>query len=85
MSEGVTYQFLYNPGAKKALSEKELSVTALQSSPIGDNGVKTQTFLFARMQYVEFSLWLRGLRTQLVSIRMLVQSLALLSGLRIWH
>ena len=33
----------------------------------------------------EFLLWLSGLRTQLVSIRMQVQSLASLSGLRIWH
>ena len=33
----------------------------------------------------EFPLWLRGLRTQLVSTRMRVWSLALLNGLRIWH
>ena len=32
----------------------------------------------------EFWLWLSGLRTCLVSLRMQVQSLALLSGLRIW-
>ena len=31
----------------------------------------------------EFPLWLSGLRTQLMSMRMWVQSLALLSGLRI--
>ena len=31
-----------------------------------------------------FLLWLRGLRTQLVSMRMQVRSLALLSELRIW-
>ena len=30
-------------------------------------------------------LWLRGLRTHLVSMRMWVQSLALFGGLRIWH
>ena len=30
-------------------------------------------------------MWLSGLRTRLVSIRTLVQSLAFLSGLRIWH
>mgnify|MGYP007098915468 CR=1 FL=1 len=33
----------------------------------------------------EFPLWLSGLRTRLVSMRMRVQSLALLSVLRIWH
>ena len=33
----------------------------------------------------EFLLWLSGLRIRLVSLRMWVQSLALLSGLRIWH
>ena len=33
----------------------------------------------------EFPLWLSGLRTQLVSMRMQVPSLASLSGLRIWH
>ena len=32
----------------------------------------------------EFPLWLSGLRTQLVSMRMQVQSLALFNGLRIW-
>ena len=31
----------------------------------------------------EFPLWLRGLQTQLISMRMWVQSLALLRGLRI--
>ena len=30
-------------------------------------------------------MWLSGLRTQLVSTRMWIQSLVLLSGLRIWH
>ena len=30
-------------------------------------------------------MWLIGLRTRLVSMRILVQSVALLSGLRIWH
>ena len=33
----------------------------------------------------EFPLWLSRLRTQLVSVRMQVGSLALLRGLRIWH
>ena len=33
----------------------------------------------------EFLLWLRGLRTQLACMRMQVQSLALLSRLRIWR
>ena len=33
--------------------------------------------------YWEFSLWLSRLQTQLVSMRLWVQSLALLSGLRI--
>ena len=33
----------------------------------------------------EFPLWLSGLRTWLVSMRMWVWSLASLSGLRIWH
>ena len=32
----------------------------------------------------EFPLWLRSLRTHVVFVRMQVQSLALLSGLRIW-
>ena len=35
--------------------------------------------------YWEFSLWLSRLRTWLVSMRMHVQSLTLLTGLRIWH
>ena len=34
---------------------------------------------------MEFLLWLSGLRTQLVSLRMPVGSLASLSGLRIQH
>ena len=33
----------------------------------------------------EFPSWLSGLRTQLISMRMKVQSPVLLSGLRIWH
>ena len=37
------------------------------------------------MQVWEFLLWLSGLRTRLVSVRMQVRSLASLSGLRIWH
>ena len=38
-----------------------------------------------RMRKEEFPLRLSGLRTQLVSMRIRVQSLASLSGLRIWH
>ena len=38
-----------------------------------------------KKQSLEFLLWLSGLRTQLVSVRMQVHSLASLSGLRIWH
>ena len=34
---------------------------------------------------LDFPLWLSGLRTQLVSMRMQVQSLVSLSMLRIWH
>ena len=34
---------------------------------------------------LEFLLWLSGLHTQIVSMRMQIQYLALLSGLRIWH
>ena len=34
---------------------------------------------------LEFPLWLSGLQTHLVSMRMQVQSLVLLSGLRIWY
>ena len=34
---------------------------------------------------MEFLLWLIRLRTQLVSVRVQVQSLASLNGLRIWH
>ena len=33
---------------------------------------------------MEFPLWLSGLRTDMVSVRMWVQALATLSGLRIW-
>ena len=33
-------------------------------------------------RYLEFLLWLGGLRTQLVSMRMQIQTLALLSGLK---
>ena len=46
-----TYQFPCNPVAKKAMSEKELSPTASQSSSIGDN-VITHPFLLARLQCV---------------------------------
>ena len=35
--------------------------------------------------FQEFPLWLSGLQIRLVSMRMQVRSLALLSGLRIWH
>ena len=38
-----------------------------------------------RKEGEEFLLWLSGLRTQLVSTRMQVRSLTLLSGLRIQH
>ena len=41
--------------------------------------------LVRKRNEVEFPLWLRGLRTQLVSMRMSIQSLAWLSRLRIWH
>ena len=41
--------------------------------------------LSAREQNKEFLLWFRGLRTQLVSMRIRVPSLALISGLRMWH
>ena len=39
--------------------------------------------LVRKRNEVEFPLWLRGLRTQLVSMRMRVQSLAWISGLKI--
>ena len=38
-----------------------------------------------KFHHGEFPLWFRGFWTQLVSMRMRVRSLALLSGLRIWH
>ena len=37
-----------------------------------------------KMQLLEFPLWLNQIRTQLVFMRMQVQFLALISGLRIW-
>ena len=40
---------------------------------------------FNKMPCSEFQLWFSGLRTQLVSMRMWVWSLALMRGLRIWH
>ena len=39
---------------------------------------------FEKNTFLEFMLWLSGLRTQLGSMRMWVPSLASLSGLRIW-
>ena len=36
-------------------------------------------------EFWEFPLWLSGLKTQLVPMRMQVQSLALICGLRIQH
>ena len=41
--------------------------------------------VFLKIQPCEFPLWLSRLRTQLVSMRIQVQSLASLGGLRIWH
>ena len=38
-----------------------------------------------KTRLLELPLWLSGLRTQLVAMRMQVQSLASLSGLRVWH
>ena len=43
-----------------------------------------ETFIRNRT-IIEFSLWLSGLRSRLVTLRMRVKSLVLLSGLRIWH
>ena len=43
-----------------------------------------QVFIGINNLFLEFPLGLRGLRTQLVSTRMWVPSLALLSGLKIW-
>ena len=45
---------------------------------------KRGSYLF-QVSKVKFLLWLSGLRTQLGSVRMQVRSLAVLSGLRIWH
>ena len=50
--------------------------------------VKTRdSFLSGRIlkMFLEFPLWLSGLRTRLVSVRMWVLSLVSLSGLRIWR
>ena len=41
--------------------------------------------LTQKLQILEFPMWLSGLRTQVVSMRMWVRSLASLSGLRIRH
>ena len=58
-------------------------------------GVRLRSFRFffvpwgillsIKLQYYEFLAWLSGLWTQLVSVRLWVQTLALLSGLSIWH
>ena len=42
-------------------------------------------FFYPLKTWRKFQLWLSGLRTGLVSMKMQVQSLAQLSGLRIWH
>ena len=47
--------------------------------------VKAELKLESKLWLKEFSLWLSGLRIPLVSKRMRVQSLASLSGLRIWR
>ena len=44
----------------------------------------TEKLSFYFCWILEFPLWLSGLRTQQVSMRMQVQSMAALSGLRIW-
>ena len=45
----------------------------------------TQIISKYKMHLWGLLLWLSGLRTQLVSMRMQVRPLASLSGLRIWH
>ena len=53
----------------------------LQKSYLG----RIEVTFILNLKIMEFHLWLSGLRTHLVSMRMQVQSLALLSGLRIQH
>ena len=48
-------------------------------------GITGTVFIYNKQRNMEFSLWLSGLRTRLVSMRMWVQSLASLSALRILH
>ena len=58
------------------LAYQYLSIPSFTNSPC---------FLNLKKNFLELPLWLNGLRTQLVSIKMQVQSLALLSRLRIQH
>ena len=58
------------------------SITNLVSTRMW--GEETPSY-HCKVKKLEFPLWLSRLRTQLVSMRMQVQALALLSGFRIWH
>ena len=58
---------------------------ARTTEPAATHHMGSETETVKTSMLGEFRLWLRGTWTQLVSKRMWVQSLALLSGLRIWH
>ena len=64
---------------------KLLSIVTFRDWLVGQvgRGRDCRICTFKMSMYWEFSLWLSRLQTQLVSMRLWVQSLALLSGLRI--
>ena len=64
-----------------------MQATGVKQDFLGNGKTQTQAARYRclRVKVGEFPLWLSELRTQLAPMRMQVQSLALLSGLWIWH
>ena len=60
-----------------------VTVPSITFSPLITSNQRPRTF--KNRGFLKFPLWLSKLRIWLVSVRMQVQSLTSLSGLRIWH
>ena len=82
-----TNQFVFSPPFRVSIACLPCSVQGvlMQGDHWGVVGLEFSRTLIFTIIFWEFLLWLRGLWTQLVSMRMGVQSLASHSGLRIWR